>query len=47
MHTRVLKLSEISWNYFLNSLSDRTCLVKQPELMSQFSIPERFSERVY
>lgn len=47
MHTKVLQLSEICWNLFLNSLSDRTCLLKQPELMSKLSIPERFSERVY
>jgi hypothetical protein len=47
MHTRVLKLSELSWNYLLNCLSDRTCLIKQPHLMSQLHIPAQFSERVY
>jgi len=47
MHTQVLNLSELSWNYFLNCLSDRTCLIKQPQLMSQLHIPARFSERVY
>jgi len=47
MHTRVLNLSELCWNYFLNCLSDRTCLIKQPKLMSQLNIPAQFSERVY
>jgi hypothetical protein len=30
MHTRVLNLSELTWNYFLNSLPDRHCLIEQP-----------------
>ena len=47
MHTQVLNLSELTWNYFLNSLSDRTCLIKQPQLMSQLRIPPRFSERIH
>ncbi|CAF4719053.1 unnamed protein product [Rotaria sp. Silwood1] len=47
MHSRVLNLSEISWNYFLNCLSDRTSLVKQPQLMVQLHIPARFIERIH
>jgi len=47
MHTRVPNLSELCWNYFLNCLSDRTCLIKQPQLMSQLNIPTQFSERVH
>ncbi|CAF2578675.1 unnamed protein product [Rotaria sp. Silwood2] len=47
MHSRVLNLSEIAWNYFLNCLSDRTSLVKQPQLMSQHHIPARFIERIH
>ncbi|CAF0966121.1 unnamed protein product [Rotaria sordida] len=47
MHTRVLNLSELTWNYFLNSLSDRTCLIKQPELLVQLHIPPRFTERIH
>ncbi|CAF1145406.1 unnamed protein product [Rotaria sordida] len=47
MHTRVLNLSELTWNYFLNSLSDRTCLIKQPELLAQLHIPPRFTERIH
>lgn len=47
MHTQVLKLSELSWNYFLQCLSDRTCLLNQPQLMTQLHIPTRFSERIY
>jgi hypothetical protein len=47
MHSRVLTLSELSWNYFLNCLSDRTCLIKQPKLMSQLNIPARFAERIH
>ncbi|CAF0993449.1 unnamed protein product [Rotaria sordida] len=47
MHSRVLNLSEISWNYFLNCLSDRTSLIKQPQLMSQLHIPSRFIERIH
>jgi hypothetical protein len=47
MHTRVLDLSEITWNYFLNSLPDRTCLIERPELMAQLHIPPRFIERIH
>ena len=47
MHTHVLSLSELTWNYFLNCLSDRTCLIKQPQLMSLLNIPKQFTERVY
>ena len=47
MHTRVLNLSELTWNTFLNSLGDRTCLLKQPQLMAQLHIPRRFAERIH
>jgi len=47
MHTRVLNLSELAWNSFLSSLPDRTCLIKQPELMVQLDIPPRFIERIH
>ncbi|CAF1482690.1 unnamed protein product [Adineta steineri] len=47
MHSRVLKLSEVCWNHFLNCLSDRTCLVTQPKLMSQLNIPMQFIDRVH
>ncbi|CAF0810157.1 unnamed protein product [Adineta steineri] len=47
MHTRVPNLSELAWNYFLNSLPDRTCLIKQPKLMTQLHIPPRFIERIH
>jgi hypothetical protein len=47
MNSRVLKLSELTWNYFLNCLSDRTCLLTQPQLMSQLNIPAKFVERIH
>jgi len=47
MNTQVLNLSEIAWNYFLNSLPDRMRLIEQPELMAQLHIPPRFIERVH
>jgi hypothetical protein len=47
MHTRVLNLSDLTWNYFLNSLPDRTCLINQPKLMAQLNIPPRFIERIH
>jgi hypothetical protein len=47
MHTQVLNLSELTWNYFLNSLPDRTCLINQPNLMAQLHIPPRFTERIH
>jgi hypothetical protein len=47
MHTRVLDLSELTWNYFLNSLPNRSCLIEQPQLMAQLNIPRRFAERVH
>lgn len=47
MHSRALNLSEIAWNYLLNCLYDRTIFKKQPELMPQLNIPERFIERIH
>ncbi|CAF4694333.1 unnamed protein product, partial [Rotaria magnacalcarata] len=47
MHTRVQNLSELTWNYFLNSLPDRTCLITQPELLVQLGVPPRFTERIH
>ncbi len=47
MHTRVLNLSELAWNSFLNSLPDRTSLIKQPKLMAELHIPPRFTERIH
>ncbi len=47
MHTKVPNLSELTWDYFLNSLPDRTCLIKQPELLAQLCIPPRFIERIH
>ena len=47
MHTKVPNLSELTWNYFLNSLPDRTCLIEQPKLMAQLNIPPRFMERIH
>lgn len=47
MHTRVLNLSELTWNYFLNSLPDRSCLINQPKLMAELRIPPRFIERIH
>ncbi|CAF1560247.1 unnamed protein product [Adineta ricciae] len=47
MHTRVPNLSELTWDYFLNSLPDRTCLVRQPELLTELHIPRRFIERIH
>lgn len=47
MNTRVLNLSEISWNRFLNLLSDRSCLLDDVLLMDQLLIPRRFIERVH
>ncbi|UJR27391.1 hypothetical protein I4U23_008681 [Adineta vaga] len=47
MNTRVLNLSELAWNYFLNSLPDRTCLIRQPKLMTELNIPPRFIERIH
>ena len=47
MNTKVLKLSELCWDHFLQCLSDRTCLVRRPELMRELHIPAQFAERVY
>jgi len=47
MHTRVLNLSELTWNHFLNCLPDRSCLINQPKLMAQLNIPPRFVERIH
>ena len=47
MNTKVLKLSELCWDLFLRNLSDRTCLIRQPQLMQELHIPVLFAERVY
>ncbi|CAF4475798.1 unnamed protein product [Rotaria socialis] len=47
MHTRVLHLSEIAWNYFLNCLADRKSLLQQPEVLSRLNIPKRFVGRIH
>ena len=47
MHTQVSNLSELSWNYFLNSLPNRAYLVERPELMAKLYIPSRFLDRIH
>lgn len=47
MNTKVMKLGELCWDYFLRCLSDRTCLIQRTDLMQELHIPAQFSQRVY
>lgn len=47
MNTRPPNLTEICWHRFLDSLSDRRCLIEQTKLMNELLIPRRFIERVH
>lgn len=47
MHTQASSLSEITWNFLLNALPNRACLIEQPELLAQLRVPRRFAGRVH
>ena len=47
MRSRTLKLSEICWDLFLNSLRDRACLDTRRDLLVQLPIPAQFIDRIH